>query len=445
MQKIFLKYIQQNKICNKNDKILVAVSGGADSVVLLHLFAKLGFNIAIAHCNFKLRDKDADDDEIFVKQLAEKYNLKIFVKTCYAKKFAKENKISIEMAARQLRYSWFYQIATLNGYTKIATAHHLNDNVETILNNIARKTGIKGLIGIKKTNGLIIRPLLWATKSEILKFCEQNNLVYRTDKTNFETDFVRNKIRHLIIPEFEKINPAFVQNVVDTANNLDLYYQVFLQKFDDFKNQCIKHQNDFIIIDIDKISSYQPTELYLFEFLNNFGFNSAQISELNKTLFKKKQKKFFSKQFQLIVSRNELIICKLNSFTNKEYSLNFSLQQQIFNKGNFDEVSLTMKKIQAKNFVITKENKIAYLDFDKINFPLQLRKWKNGDYFFPLGMKGKKKLSDFFNDNKFTALDKAKIWILAQNNQIIWLIGHRIDDRFKVTEKTKNVLVITAK
>ncbi len=440
MLKKFLKYIQQNKICSIDDKILVAVSGGADSVILLDLFVKAGFDVAVAHCNFKLRGQDSDDDETFVKNLAEKYNVDFFVKICKANDFAKKNKISVEMAARDLRYQWFNELAENHGFTKIATAHHLDDNVETILLNLSRKTGIRGLTGIKIINGKIIRPLLFATKDEILDYVKQNNLEFRTDKTNFQTDFQRNKVRHLIIPRFREINPAFEKNVAETAKNLEQYLKLFENQFVKFKENCIFERRNYVEISTEKLKEFKPEKLFLFEYLKDFGFNSAMVDNILTALKNTETKTFSANVFQIVVSRNSLIVKKLCEQDN----YNEILIGEDTEKIRIDEnLYLEIAKIKKNNdFFIEKNSNFAYIDFDKIEFPLLVRKWQKGDYFYPFGMKGRKKLSDFFNDKKFTPIQKENVRILCLGNKIVWIIGHRLDNRFAITEKTEKILLL---
>lgn len=448
LQKIINKI---NSLVNQDDKILLTVSGGPDSVAMVDIFYKAGYNFDIAHCNFMLRGQDSDDDEKFVNLLADNYNAKFYTKKCETKNFAARNKISIEMAARQLRYQWFEQLAVKFAYTKIATAHNLDDNVETILLNLSHKTGIRGLMGIPETNGKIIRPLLLASKQEILEYLEQNNLNYRIDKTNAETVFQRNKVRHLIIPKFQQLNPAFLQNVADTASNLKQYYDLFNNVFQNFKNEYIKEKDNEIVIDLTFTSKYQPAKLFLFEYLNKFGFNATQIEKITTIISANntESKIFQSTDYQLIISKNTITILssKSSSYDNAEYFINLQdiNAKKLFSVGNLDQIDLKIQLIDAQNYKIEKYGKIGAFDFDKLSFPLKLRKWQKGDYFVPLGMNGKKKLSDFFSDQKLRLIDKKKIWILESAGQIIWLVGIRIDNRFKITEKTKRVLRIENK
>lgn len=439
----FIKNIITKNLASKTEKILLAVSGGADSVVLLVLFLKAGFNIAIAHCNFKLRDEDSDKDEKFVRNLAAKYKIPLFIKTCEVKEYSDSHNISIEMAARELRYNWFEQITVENKFDKIATAHHSDDSVETILLNLSRKTGIRGLVGIPEKNGKIIRPLLFASKSEILEYCDKNKIEFRTDKTNFETNFQRNKIRHLIIPEFEKLNSAFSRNVLQTAENLKFYQEFFNIQLKKFIQNCINSNNGIVTIKIAKLKKYHPIELFLYEFLKDFGFNSYQIINITELLDNQSGKMIFSDKFRLVKERDTLIISPKDKEKNIKYFITNESKTIKINEGKIDELTLNCKISNLKELNLIKDTNYGFFDFNKLKFPLKIRKWKNGDSFKPFGMKMKnKRLSDFFKDNKFTQIQKENTWILESDNKIVWIIGHRTDERFKITNKTTDIFKI---
>ncbi len=437
----FKKFLSKKKLATKNDRILLTVSGGADSIAMLHLFYSAGFNIAIAHCNFKLRDQDSEKDEIFVKNIAKKYNLQLHIKRCDTKKIAEKNKISIEMAAREIRYSWFIQIAENYDFSKIATAHHLNDSVETILLNLSKKTGLNGMTGIPVINGKIIRPLLFAKKEQIIKYCNKNNLSYRKDYTNEKTEYQRNKIRHLIIPQFQKLNPAFIDNVKQTADNLKQYKKLFKIYFKKFTDKCVFYDNYSVYINKGKMLRYEPVGLFLFQFLRKFGFNPTQVKNIL-TALSNTGKQFLTNECRLIIDRNYLIISKINPANKKIYKIDEKIDFLTIKKNQPDELQL---KIIIKNYDelnIVKKPKFAFLDYDKLKFPLILRKWQNGDFFYPFGMTNKKKLSDFFSDNKLSLNQKENTWILCSGKKIIWIVGYRIDDRFKITKNTKKAIVL---
>jgi len=431
------KYISDYQLLEKDDKILLTISGGADSVVLFQLFIELKINFAMAHCNFKLRKNDSDEDEKFVKKLAEFYKIELFTKSFDTKNYATQNKLSIEMAARELRYSWFYELAENYKFTKIATAHHKDDNVETILLNLCRKTGLKGLTGIQNKNEKLIRPLLFATKKDIIDYCEKNKIEFRTDKSNFETDYQRNKIRHKIIPEFEKINPAFVNNVIETAENLKQIQIFFNYKLLEFEKECITKNDKFITINIEKIKHFEPIELFLHEYLKNFGFNSATITNIIESFDKQTGKIFLSNEYKITKERKDLIITKLEKNEIQNFTITQIDKKLLLNENEF--LNFSIKNNSEK---ISTETNFAFLDFDKLVFPLTVRHWKTGDYFYPIGMKNKKKLSDFLKDQKLSNYEKTNIWILESDNKIVWIINYRIDNRFKITDKTKTIQLI---
>ncbi|MBN2892507.1 MAG: tRNA lysidine(34) synthetase TilS [Bacteroidales bacterium] len=442
----FISNIETNKLIEKDDKILVAVSGGADSVVLLDLLVKLEYEIAVAHCNFKLRGEDSELDEVFVKNLAAKYYIPLFEKTCPAREYAESKGISIEMAARELRYEWFEQIAKQYKFNIIATAHHANDSVETILMNLSRKTGIRGLTGIPVRNGKIIRPLLFANKKDILEYAEKNKLEFRTDKTNFETDFQRNKIRHLIIPEFEKLNPAFSENVLQSAQNIMLHKQLFEKYYKKFKRKCVSVQNDIIYLKIDKFKKFKPIELFLFEFIRSCGFNFSHVEDILKAIDNQSGKMFFSGTHRLVKERDFLVISKNNELSYLKFEINEEDGKIKVNSGEIDELYLKFSKQKVEVEKISADEKIGFFDLKKIEFPIILRKWQQGDSFKPLGMNGKrKKLSDYFKDEKFSMIEKENVWILESNGKIMWILGHRIDERFKITTNTIDVFKIEIK
>lgn len=437
MQTTFEKYISDNMLFRKQDKILATVSGGADSVVMLHLIFKAGYYCGIAHCNFKLRGKDSDNDEIFTQQLAEKLKIPFFVKEFDTKKFARKNKYSIEEAARILRYKWFEKIRAENNFTYIATAHHSDDNTETFFINLTAGTGIRGIRGIKNKTGKIVRPLLFAHKQDIEKYCINNNIDYKTDKTNFENKFIRNKFRNKILPMFKEINPAFDKIMKKNIKIFGEIEKIYNKSVDNSYNKCVITKNNQTLININKLKSEVAQETFLFEFLKKYGFNSGQNNDIFNSLDKETGKQFFSKKYRLLKDRKYLIIIenKISQFTEKQINKN--------DKKIINPLPLQIETFAENNFAISKNQNIACIDADKITFPLTVRNWKKGDYFYPLGMKGRKLLSDFFTDNKLNIYEKENIYILCSENKIVWIIGKRLDDRFKISKNTKNILKLT--
>jgi len=438
MQNRFNNFINSNNLCNKQDTILVAVSGGIDSVVLLDLFVNADYNIALAHCNFKLRGKESDTDELFVKSLCEKYNIKNHFISFDTKKYAEKNKLSIEMAARELRYNWFNSLCKENNYSKIAVGHHLNDSIETIFINLTRGTGINGINGISPVNGNIIRPLLFATREQIEEYSSKNNLKYRNDSSNESTVFVRNIIRHNIIPELKKINPSFEKTMMQNIKNLSDTAAIYNERINSITEKIVLQNNNHYKIPISELNKLPEKQVWLFEFLSQFGFSNAVSNNIIAGINNNSGKIFFSNTHKLLIDRKYILIEKI---TDNQYQPFIIENIEDFNKLPF-EVSVSV--VSADNFILNKNKNIANIDLDKLKFPLTVRKWQNGDIFYPLGMKNKKKVSDFFIDNKINRFDKDNIWIFTDaENRIFWIAGLRIDNRFKVTDKTKNVIIIT--
>jgi len=439
MKKLFDNYLNQNIRILKSEKIILAISGGADSMAMLHLFSKSRFECCVAHCNFHLRGAESDGDDKFVEDLSFKYNYPFYKIDFDTKKYAKENGISIEMAARDLRYNWFDELRTKLDYQYIATAHHQDDMIETFFINLTRGTGIRGLSGIKAKNDRIIRPMLFTNHSSILAYMKTEKLDFREDSTNSDIKIIRNRLRHQILPILNELNHAAKENIIKTIENLQDTELIMLKEIEHCKMVLnIKDKTNFKI-NIEKLKQFEPVNAYLFELLRPFGFTTTQLNDIKIALEGISGKIFYSKTHQLLKNRNDLIISTLQ---NKK-----PIQLQI---NEFDEnlnlrenSQLEIQKISISgNFEIPKEPNIAAIDFDKLKFPLIVKEWEQGDTFYPLGMKKKKKLSDFFVDEKYSIIDKQKTLLLASDNQIVWVIGKRIDNRFKITEKTKTVLLL---
>ncbi len=435
MLKKFLNNIIKNKIFNTENKILLTVSGGIDSVVMFHLFLKTKLNFAVCHCNFKLRE-ESDEDAIFVKKLSEENNIKYFETSFDTLKFAKENKFSIQMAARSLRYEWFEKIRNENNFNFIATAHNKNDITETFLINLTRGTGIRGLTGIKIKKNKIIRPMINFSRKEIFDFKEKNKIIYTEDASNFSTKYIRNKIRHKIIPILEEINPYFIETMEENIGRLKENFKIYENAILEKKEKVFFYEKDLIFLKKLEIENLENKEIFFYEFLKDFGFNRIQSDKILKS-FNAVGKQFFSKEFRILIDRENIIIKK-----------NVKNEKKIFFiKKNSKEInypiSLNFEIINnKKDFIFQKENCFANLDFEKLKFPLLLRNWKKGDYFYPFGMYGKKKLSDFFTDKKFSIFEKEKIMLLISDEKIVWIIGQRIDRRFKIDKKTKKIFRI---
>lgn len=437
MENRFQEFIHTFKYIDEKDKILVAFSGGADSVALAVLLKKTGYKIALAHCNFQLRGQDSDNDEYFCEQFAQNEGLKLFKIKFDTTDYATKNKISIETAARELRYNWFEKIRMANNYKFIATAHHLNDNIETVLLKLCAGTGIKGLAGIKVKNKKIIRPLLFAKRSEIEEYCKNNNLLYRTDKTNFENKYSRNKIRNLIIPHFKEINPGFEKTFaknIEIFNDIKIIYNNAVTKV---KDKCVEKKAGYTYINIKKLKKQKPVKTFLYEIIKEYGFNSSDARDIKKSLKSEAGKTFLSSEYILVRDRKHLIIKSLHK-NEKQLQIEITELNNIVTISGFQLSKLKM----SENFEIPKSRNIAVLDFDKVKFPIIIREFKEGDYFYPLGLNGKKNLSDFFNDLKINKFEKESISIFESDNKILWIANYRIDNRFKISPSTQTILKI---
>ena len=427
----FKKNIETDFSFLKGKKILIACSGGMDSVVLTHLMKKLNFEIALAHCNFSLRGKESDGDEMFVIGLAKNMQIPVFAETFDTKKYAKEHKISTQMAARDLRYAWFDEILKDFKFDYLLTAHHLDDTLETFFINLSRGTGLTGLAGIPKKNNKIIRPLLNFSREEILKYAEENNLKWREDSSNLKTDYLRNKLRLEVLPQFKETNEALLKNFQKTQRNIQASQNLIEDYSALVYNLVVSEAVDSYKINIPKIKELPHTDALLYELLNGFGF--TEWEDVSNLLDAQTGKQLFSKTHRLIKNREELVLTEIDlEKQNDEFLVS---EEEITSPINL--------KIEPSKYIGETEKNLIYVASEKLNFPLKLRKWKRGDSFQPFGMKGKKKLSKFFKDEKIPLNEKEKIWLLLSDEKIVWVIGHRMDDRFKVTENTKRILKIT--
>ncbi len=430
------KYIQTNNLPNAPARLIIAVSGGADSVALLHLLIELGYECIVAHCNFNLRDKESDRDKKFVTELAKELSIPVFTKDFETKSYAIKNKVSIEMAARELRYAWFEEIRTKHNAVAIAVAHHSDDMVETFLMNITRGTGIHGLSGIKAKNGNIIRPLLAQSRSEIESYLADNNIKYVTDSSNKEEVYLRNKFRNSIIPSLEEINPSLKETIIETIQRLKDVEEIYNNKTKEIIQSILTKNTDGFSIEISKLKQHTSISSILFETLAPLGFSSSTIQSLIKSLDGQPGKQFFSHSHRIIKDRKHLFVSSIKDDNNVEYSIEEN-QTTIESP-----IKLEIKKLKDSVFSINKDLNYAYLDTQLIKFPLTLRKWKNGDSFSPLGMKGKKKLSDYFIDQKFSLKQKEETWVLLSGNKIIWIIGERIDNQYRIQANSREILRI---
>ncbi|HYG38808.1 MAG TPA: tRNA lysidine(34) synthetase TilS [Cytophagales bacterium] len=437
MRHDFAKFIKDNQLFKKHDKLLVATSGGADSVVLCHLLKELNINFIIAHCNFKLRGQESDEDELFVRALGKKLTIKVLVKEFDTLKEAESNKVSIQMVARELRYGWFNDLLKEEKCTYLATGHHKSDNLETILLNLTRGTGLAGLHGIKPKSNKIVRPLLFASKETIIQFLNENNIQYREDSSNASNKYYRNAIRHQVIPELKKINPNIESTITTFIEKITSIEEILNKEVEEFKAKRITVRQKDIYIDINGLDTEAGTLIKLYKTLEPYDFSFDQCKSLISVLEKQSGKVFKTQQFKAVKDRHKIIISPIIS----SQEVNFLIDESTVDIKT-DNLILSLRKINADQFSLKKDKNYAQLDNDKLKYPLSLRYWEKGDFFYPLGMQKKKKLSDFFIDQKVPLSEKEKTLVLVSDQQIVWIIGERIDDRYKITTDTKEILEV---
>lgn len=437
-------FIKEKKLFKPTDKILLAVSGGIDSVVMAFLFAEAKFNFGIVHCNFLLRGKESDNDERFVESLAIKLRVPFYVTQIETKMLAAENKFSIQEAARIYRYGFFENILETYDYDFVAVAHNANDSSETVLLNLVRGSGIAAYHGIKIQNEKIIRPLLFATRNEIERYAKEKKIKWREDASNNSDDYTRNKIRHHVIPVLTKINPSLNETLnlhLQHMQDVEAIYRFYIQLA---KNVILVKEKTGWKIPIAELLKTPAPKTLLFELIREFGFNRHQATDIFNSIRSNGKFLVCTNQFELIKDRKFLFLRKNKS--HHTYNAEIKKCGKVVLKGFSVSVSKETFDMKAKQQIRAGEiasPTTCFLNSDNIKFPLTIRTWKTGDYFYPLGMKGKKLLSDFFTDEKYSHLEKENQLLLLTKNDVLWVIGKRIDDRYKITDSTKNVLKIT--
>ena len=425
-------HLSENFSFLKGKKILLATSGGLDSMVMADLFQKMNFDIAIAHCNFQLRGLESFGDQNFIQEYAERNKIPVFITQFDTENFAKDYKLSIQIAARTLRYDWFYELLETKNYDYLLTAHHLDDNVETFLINLTRGTGLDGLTGIPEQNEKIIRPLLIFSRDEIEDYAKENNIQWREDSSNASDKYLRNKIRHHIVPVLKELNPDFLSSFQKTQNYLQEAQNMVEDASIMIYQQVAKEIGSEIHFDLKKLKQLPNYKSYLYQWLNEYNFSAWE--DIYDLVDAQSGKQVFSNDFVLLKNRGFLILSEKNK---KETDIYFIQKNE-----NEVKIPLNISIYKVNEILETNVNTI-FVDEDKLQFPLEIKKWQQGDYFEPFGMDGKsKKVSKFFKDEKLSILEKQNIWILYSDNQIVWIIGMRQDNRFKIENTTKNILKI---
>jgi tRNA(Ile)-lysidine synthase len=439
MQHQFLKFITEENLFTSGDRILLAISGGLDSTVMAELFHRAGYRFAIAHCNFHLRGAESDRDEEFVRHLALSYGVQLHLRHFDTTTYARKNKLSIQMAARRLRYGWFDVLLDKEGYAFVATAHHLDDQVETFLINLARGTGIAGLHGILPKQGNIIRPLMFTGRKEIEAYAKDNHLEFVEDSSNSSIKYTRNRVRYKILPHLDMLNPSFRSTLNETISYIRDAESILLKAVEEKRKAITEVNGEVISIYTNDFFSLEPLSAWAFELLSPYGFNRSNLRDIINLGDAISGKEILSPTHRLIKDRDRLIIIPRSETSGTEC---YPVSAADLRHGISSPLTLSSEMTGKYPGKFDESGNTAYLDPDKLHFPLMIRKWKKGDYFFPLGMTEKKKLSDFFIDSKFSRPEKESQWLLCSGNDIVWIIGKRIDERFKIKKDTIKVLMI---
>lgn len=417
------QFIEEKHLLSFGDKVLVALSGGADSVALLRVLLRLGYACEAAHCNFHLRGEESVRDERFVRALAERLGVPLHVIHFDTNAYAASHNVSVEMAARELRYDWFAKLRQECGAKVVAVAHHRDDSVETFLLNLVRGTGINGLQGIRPVNGDVVRPLLCVSRVEILDYLSSLEQDYVTDSTNLQDEFVRNKLRLNVIPMLETINPSVSDTIAETARRLSDVAQVYQEAIQAAKQRVMP---DGETIDIPALCREPGAQNLLFELLYPLGFNAAQVNDVFRALHGESGRMFYSREWVLLIDRNRLIRRPSGEVESQP------------------ELCLERMEVNPP-FSVPHNNKEAYVDAEKVQGELTLRKWQSGDKFIPFGMKGFKSVRNYLRDKKFSRFEKERQWVVCDGDRIVWLVNERLDNRFRVTSETRFVINLKLK
>ncbi len=434
MLEYFLAFIKQHQLIARKEQVIVAISGGVDSMVMADLFKKSPYSFAIAHINYGLRGEDSNKDEQLVKSWCEQNDIDCFIKKAPKEIF--QGKASVQMAARTFRYHFFDEILNAKKYHKIATAHHLDDSLETALFNFSKGTGLRGLVGIAPMLGDVIRPMLFAEKADILAYAKEHKIKWREDLSNEQTKYQRNKIRHEVIPVLKSINPGLLNSFRSVSQRVTDAQDLLTQKTEEIKRVHLKTDRQVITMELSWMNEFHNPRSILMEALRHYAFSFSQVRDIYEVILSgAKGKLFFSESYELNVDRDLLVIRLHKEDMEVNEKLNVPGSVSIQNHVLSTEV-LKGNTIDNQN-----DSSIAFVDFDQMK-QLKVTGWQEGDIFYPLGMKGKKKVSDFMIDSKIPLTLKRDVLIIRSEEEIVWVVSHRIDDRFKVTEKTQKMLRI---
>lgn len=432
---VFQESLRKYQLLPREKKVLLAVSGGIDSVVLCELAKDAGLSFAVAHCNFGLRGAESERDEAFVRSLASRYGVEVYVKRFATATFAEEEKLSIQEAARKLRYDWFDEVRREHGFAATLLAHHADDNIETVLMNFFRGTGLDGLTGMPedKKEAYCLRPLLPLRRSEIESFAKEQELQWVEDSSNASSKYTRNFFRNELLPQVRKVFPQAEENLLRNMERLQQVNTLYRERVVELKKKVCEVRGEEVHIPVLKLMKYRNTSL-IYEILKDFGFGEKFVAEVIKLAEASSGKYIANEAYRIIRHRAWFVIAP-----NKATAATFVIDKED-EAVRFDSNELLLKFVRIESFSIDTSSFVAQVDAGEIRFPLILRKWKKGDYFYPLGMRKKKKLARFFIDQKLSQTEKEKVWVLESHRRIVWVVGRRIDDRVKVTENTRQVL-----
>ncbi len=437
----FQSYLTRHELADRQDRILLTVSGGVDSMVMLSLFLRSGFRVGVAHCNFQLRGTESDEDEVLVAEEARKAGV-----PCYNRRFDTAAEMertgeSMEMAARRLRYAWFEELCLEEGYAAIAVAHHADDSVETFFINLLRGTGLRGLTGISTQIGRVIRPLMFATRKEILEYAVQNRIPFREDSSNRSTKYLRNKIRLGLIPRIREINPKFTSLMRRNLDRLTDAQRFINHGIERIRTEAVTREDGIETIHLDRIDPAFPLNFVIYELLNStYGFKGDTVDALCQALLNDATgRRFYARERMATVDRGRIVVAPIAPDDPCEVSVEQGAPRSYCGNAvlyyEYCDIDL------IKEFGVPPH--IAQVDLDKLRFPLTLRRWREGDWFIPFGMTGRKKVSDLLIDEKVSLPEKERQFVLLSGDEIVWVVGRRIDDRYRLTAETENVLRIT--
>ncbi len=431
----FKQHLHQNFPFLEDSKLLIAISGGIDSVVLAHLCSQLNLNFSLCHCNFNLRGQESDDDEAFVTSLAKSLKTLVYTTSFETEKYATKNKVSIQVAARDLRYTWFYKLLDANQYDYVLTAHNTNDNLETFIINLTRGSGLEGFTGIPPVNQKSVRPLLAFSRDDITLFAIKNGIVWREDRSNASIKYVRNKVRHKVIPILKELNPHVLESFQNTIEYLNESQSIINDAVKNITANVVSYENDVLKISCKEIAKLSNKKAYLYQLLQGYGFTAW--NDIVDLISAQPGKQVFSNTHRLLKDRNFLILTTINKSQ--------SIKGPILIDQKVSEITNPIKlTIQNTDDYTSKNKEQIIIDKDLVNYPLSLKKWHHGDAMYPTGMIGSKKISQLFKDNKLSLLDKEKIWMLTDaKDDIIWVIGLRQDRRYLANKTSKNRLKIS--